>query len=136
MPGTKKAALILSIPGDNSILVDRDCESEINDIVRSSGQIVRFSEAYKARINMLREYREKAPLFNRQWFEKLKYLTNPSLYSMHLASIGNMRIIYVIGKRIILLCAFKEKGEHGKKHEGYTQYIPIAQNRLERYKEV
>ena len=114
---------------------DPDCEDEINSIVERSGKIVPFRAAYNVRLKALKEHREQAPAFNRQWFEKLKRVPEASLYSMHMASIDNLRILYVIGKRIILLCAFKEKEERGKKTESYVQFIPVAIRRLKRYKE-
>lgn len=123
-------------PLGNDPLVDPDCEEEIYDIVAKSGLIVKFRADYKARLKVLLEYRELAWQAHNQWFERLKYVDEASLYSMHLASIGNMRIIYAVGRNIILLCAFKEKGEHGKARESYKQYIPVAEKRLERYKEV
>lgn len=117
------------------IVVDPDCEGEVYKIVAESGKIRKFKSDYEARMKLLRIYREQAYNVHSQWFEKLKRVPDAPLYSMHLATIDNMRILYIVGDRIILLCAFKEKGTRGQKTQSYRQYIPVAINRMKRYVE-
>lgn len=119
---------------EDILIVDVDCAAEILEIVEKGSYQIRFDKDYKARMKLLLEHKEKAFLVKGNWFEHLKHYDS-ALYSMHLANIGNMRILYVMGHRIIFLCAFEEKGEHGKKRQSYVQYVPIAIKRLERYKE-
>lgn len=126
---------LFSAYSEDVLIIDDDCKAEIINIVNESGLHVRFGKDYEARMKILLSYRENAGLHTPQWFEHLKH-TDSAMYSMHLANIGNMRILYIIGHRIIFLCAFKEKQGQGRKRQSYVQYIPIAEKRLERYKEV
>ncbi|MCR4622634.1 MAG: hypothetical protein K5663_11195 [Clostridiales bacterium] len=120
---------------DADVIIDRDCKAEIYKIVSRSGKRIKFTADYGKRIGILIEQRENAPGFNHNWFELLRHVKEAPLYSLHMANIDNLRILYVIRKRIILLCAFKEKEEHGKKTDSYVEFIPVALNRLQRYKE-
>ena len=117
------------------IIVDPDCEREIYDIVSKSGLLERFYSDYEYRIRLLAEYRDRAPIFHSKWFEKLTRPHKKSLYSLHMARINNLRILYSIGDRIILLCAFAEKQPATRKRQSYMQYTPIADARLKKYEE-
>lgn len=117
------------------LIIHPDCEDEIRKIVKEGAYEVRFGKDYKARMKILLPHWDKANQHCPQWFEHLKHY-DTALYSIHLASIGNMRILYTLGHHIIFLCAFKEKEGHGKKRQSYVQYVPIAKKRLEQYKEV
>ncbi len=120
---------------DADVIIDRDCKAELNTIVLRSGKEKKFRADYDIRIGLLIDHKENAPRVNHSWFEKLRHMKEAPLYSLHMASIDNLRILYVIRKRIILLCAFKEKEEHGKKTDSYVEFIPVALNRLQRYEE-
>ena len=133
--GDKQIIPLVPSYAENMLIVDPECAQEIVDIVTEGGYYVRFEKDYEARLKQLFTHREKAYLVNNQWFEHLKH-TNHSMYSMHLANIGNMRILYVLGRHIVFLCAFKEKEGRGKKRQSYVQYVPVAEKRLEQYKEV
>lgn len=120
---------------DSGVIVDVECECEIRKIVNKGSHQARFVAAYEERIRVLKQYRDKAPSFNPRWFEKLQHIQNASLYSINFAKIGNMRILYTVSTRIILLCAFEEREGHGKKRQSYVQYVPVALKRLEKYEE-
>lgn len=119
---------------ERGIFVDPECENEIRDIINAVDHVVRFKKDYDARLDLLAVHRELAPQVNPQWFEYLKHTDSP-LYSMHIASLGNMRILYISRKTIVFLCAFMEKEGAGRKRQSYTQYIPIAESRMLRYNE-
>lgn len=118
----------------NKLTIHPDCENEIRKIVKEGSYELRFGKDYDARMRILLSNWDKANQHCPQWFEHLKYYDS-ALYSMHLANIGNLRILYTLGQHIIFLCAFKEKEGHGKRRQSYVQYVPIAQKRLEQYKE-
>lgn len=107
-------------------LIHPDCESELRDIAERSGNKRKLRSNFKMRMNFLREHWEKA-VVHHEWFEKLSY--EKELYSLHIASVNNLRILYVLhGDQAWLLCAFAEKKD--SKQARYERYIPIAKGRL------
>lgn len=107
--------------------IHKECVREIEEIVKRTGNKTQFQAHYNMRLDYLEEHRENACVM-RKWFERLKYVDIP-LYSLHIAVIDNMRILYVfIEDRIYLLCAFSEKSSGRRK--SYKQYIEVAKNRI------
>lgn len=114
----------------NGIYTLSECEAEIQGIVKTSGLKNQFAADFNDRIDFLAKYRERATTLHPHWFEKLK--RTDDLFSMHLARIGNMRILYAfVETNIYLLCAFKEQEGGNRRAHSYKQYIPIAENRLQ-----
>ena len=117
----------------NDLRIHPKCEEEIRYIVEKDGRREKFESDYKIRLDYLHEHREKAVL-HRAWFEKLSN-AGSSLYSMHIATINNMRILYIFTEPyIIFLCAFSEKSKK-KKTDSYAAYIPIALSRIQELEE-
>lgn len=108
------------------VRMDYRCLEEVYNIVIKSGNIEAFKAHFKVRHEYLQKHWEYATS-HRQWFERLSH--EAGLYSLHMASINNMRILYVLhGSEVWHLCAFAEK-ESGKR-QSYKRYIPIARQRL------
>lgn len=107
-------------------LMHIECENELRDIVQHSGNIRKLRTHFKSRLNYLREHWENAVQHD-EWFEKLSH--EKDLYSLHIASVNNLRILYVLrGNEAWLLCCFAEKSRG--KRDSYKRYIPVAQKRL------
>ena len=128
---------IIDFPALNiadGIEIDPECEDEIYAVLEKS-EVMKFAAAYRERIRLLSTYREKAISVHPKWFEQLKHV-GAELFSMHIANVGNMRILYYVGRRtIVLLCAFLESEGKGKRRKSYVQYIPVALERMKRYEE-
>lgn len=100
---------------------------DISDVISKSGSEVKFYTLFLTRLKYL--HAQGILAINHEEFEALSN-TN-GLYSMHLAGKGfNIRILYAFSpeKSPILLSAFHKRA--GKKKTDYTQYIPIARQRL------
>lgn len=118
----------------NDLRIHPKCEEEIRSIVEKDARREKFESDYKIRLDYLNEHREKA-IQHRAWFEKLSSVGSP-LYSMHIATINNMRILYIFADPyIVFLCAFSEKSK-GKKKDSYAAYIPIALQRIQELEEL
>ena len=118
----------------NDLRIHPKCEEEIRSIVEKDARREKFESDYKIRLDYLHEHREKA-ILHRKWFEKLSSAGSP-LYSMHIAAINNMRILYIFADSyIVFLCAFSEKSK-GKKKDSYAAYIPIALQRIQELEEL
>ena len=106
-----------------------DLFSDINDIIKKSGNTASFLKKLMTNLNLLNEFKDMAPLKKSNIFESLKGSSN--LYSMRIKMQANIRILYSIDSNgTILLYGFYERG--GKQKTNYKNAIPIAQ---ERYKE-
>ena len=113
-------------------LMHVDCESELRDIAQHSGNVAKLRANFRTRMNYLRENWENAVLHH-EWFEKLSH--DKDLYSLHIASVNNLRILYVLrGDQAWLLCCFAEKSSG--KRDSYERYIPVARKRLSELLEV
>jgi len=111
---------------ENWCLMHMDCEEELRDIAQRSGNLRKLRSNFKTRLKYLKDHWEQA-VQHHEWFEKLSH--EKDLYSLHIAVVSNLRIIYVLrGKQAWLLCAFTEKDS--KKQDSYKRYIPVAQKRL------
>ena len=108
-------------------LMHIQCEHELRDIVQRSGDIRKFRAHFRNRLKYLRDHWDNA-INHQEWFEKLSH--EKDLYSLHIASVSNIRILYVLrGNQAWLLCSFAEKSR--TKRDSYKRYIPVAQKRLE-----
>lgn len=107
-------------------LMHIQCEDELRDIAQHSGNIRKLRANFKTRLKYLKDHWEKA-VEHHEWFEKLSH--EKSLYSLHIATVNNLRILYVLhDDQAWLLCAFAEKSR--TKRDSYQRYIPVAQKRL------
>ena len=119
---------------DIGVRILQKCEEEIVSIVERSGKYTKFVADFDSRIQLLSQARENANVKYPQWFENLRHVKE--LYSIHIASVNNMRILYAfVDLDILLLCAFEELEGRGKRTKSYSQYIPVAQKRLREYEE-
>jgi len=111
---------------ENWCLMHPQCEDELRDIADASGNLRRLRSSFNSRMQYLKIHWENA-VQHHEWFEKLSHEKN--LYSMHIARVNNLRILYVLhGNQVWLLCAFTERER--KKRDSYQRYIPVAQKRL------
>lgn len=91
-----------------------------------SGDLRKLRAHFKVRLQYLKTHWDGA-VQHSEWFEKLSYDKN--LYSLHIATVSNLRILYVLhAHQAWLLCAFAEKNR--TKRDSYQRYIPVAQQRL------
>ena len=116
-----------SFPG--TVLCVDAWEKEIQDIIEHSGERSRIIAALKTRVRFLAERGHKATR-HPQWFEKLKGADD--LYSMHVVTVHNIRIIYAFVKeKPVLLYAFEEKAGKNSGKNSYDTAIEISRARLD-----
>lgn len=112
---------------ENWCLIHPDCEDELREIADKSGNLRKLRSNFKTRMQYLKVHRENAVQHD-EWFEKLSH--EKDLYSLHIATVNNLRILYALrDDQVWLLCAFAEKDR--AKRASYRRYIPVAQKRLE-----
>lgn len=127
------AAELRLIPGfegqtDFIPLIHPKCEKEMAEIAKESGRIKKFRSDFKARLDFLIANKERCTL-HREWFEALKY-SETGMHGMRLASINNMRVLFIIqNNESWFLCAFKKLESDGET-KSYRKYIPVAEARL------
>ncbi len=121
------ANMLQDMSGNYRIVLHEELINDLSKLISKSGQAEKFLTKFYQRCLILSELGKNAVSNNN--FEKLKHL-DFEMFSLHIKTEKNIRILYSFdGDTIVmLLCAFHERS--GKKKTDYTNYIPIAKQRI------
>ena len=115
-----------------NVLIHIDAEEELISLYERSlapAHQARLAALLNQRFRFLSEHLAQENV-QKEWFEILKNVNNPSMRSMKLKvspPIGNLRLIYVIvDKHAVILCAFIDR-----RTSDYRHAIEIARKRYE-----
>lgn len=111
-----------------SVQCTDEWKEELWDIIEQSGEEEKILAQLKIRLNFLAAH-GTAAIKHPRWFEKLK--ASDDLYSLHVATVHNIRILFAfVSSKAVLLHAFEEKAGKRGGRNSYSTAIPIAAARL------